>query len=120
MNESDDEQRFVTSVLKCKYEAINRDQDEHIKGLGMTFPVYRHLNEQHYAAQRTDNIIPSDPKSVPAMLYANGTCAATAYQGADYRAFVMGFPFECIQQKKDREAIMRGILQFLIQYLKTK
>ena len=37
-----------------------------------------------------------------------------AYGGSDYRAFTMGFPFECITEAEKREIIMRGIMNFLI------
>ena len=48
------------------------------------------------------------------MVYANGTSAAVAYGGQDYRAFTMGFPFECITDKSMRQAIMQGILSYLL------
>ena len=114
MRETDDEERFVNSVLKCKLEGENRNVEETIQGLGLKFPVYRNLNERHYAAQRTDVIMPTEKGAFPAMVYPDGTSAAVAYQGTDYRAFVMGFPFECIQQPKQQQSIMRGILKFLL------
>lgn len=110
---NDDEVRFLNSVLKCRYVSTNNDTAERIHGLGMNFDIYRTLNEQHYAAQHTDVIMPSEKEAFPAMLYPDGTSAAVAYQGSDYRTFVMGFPFECIQQERPRNSIMRGILNFL-------
>ena len=48
------------------------------------------------------------------MTYANGNqSAAVAYQGNDYRTFVMAFPFESIREEADRTAIMASVLQFL-------
>ena len=46
--------------------------------------------------------------------YADGTSAAVAYDGTDYKAFTMGFPIECIREKNQRESIMRGIMGFLL------
>ena len=114
MQEDENEQRFVGSVLKCHFEGENRSIADTIQGLGLRFPIYRQLNERHYAAQRTDVIMPTDKAAFPAMLYPDGTCAAVAYQGTDYRAFVMGFPFECIQQPRQQQSIMRGIMKFLL------
>jgi hypothetical protein len=48
------------------------------------------------------------------MAYADNYGAAVAYQGRDYRAVTMGFPFECIKERTVRNSIMAGILQFLI------
>jgi hypothetical protein len=48
-----------------------------------------------------------------AMEYADGYGAAVAYQGKDYRAFVMGFPFECIKDAQKRSSIMQGLLNYL-------
>ena len=115
MSNNTDERRFVNMVLKCQYYGESRNVAENIQGLGRSFPVYRYLNEQHYAAQRTDIIMPADRQAFPSMTYANGTSAAIAYQGNDYHAFVMGFPFECIKQESERAVIMRGILNFLLQ-----
>ena len=58
--------------------------------------------------------MPSVQEAFPAMVYANGTSAAVAYGGQDYRAFTMGFPFECITDKRMRASIMNGILNYLI------
>ncbi len=114
MTGNDDDTRFVNSVLKCRYAGENRNTDETVNGLGMQFPVFRNLNERHYAAQHADIIVPATGEAFPAMTYADGTSAAVAYQGTDYRTFTMGFPLECIQKENERNAIMRGILNFLL------
>jgi len=49
------------------------------------------------------------------MKYADDFSASVAYSGTDYKAFTMGFPFECIKDEPKRNSIMRGILQFLLQ-----
>jgi hypothetical protein len=48
------------------------------------------------------------------MQYDDGYSAAVAYSGNDYKLFIMGFPFECIQSGQKRSSIMRGILNFLL------
>ena len=81
--------------------------------MGIHFDFYRMLNEQHYAATHTDVLMPANMLAFPAMVYDNGTSAAVACQGGRYNTFVMGFPFECIKEKRTKENIMRGILKFL-------
>ena len=48
------------------------------------------------------------------MQYIDGYGAAVAYKGNDYRAFVMGFPFECIKDGQKRSSIMQGLLNYLL------
>ena len=108
-----DEQAFLSEVLKVRLEGVNREASGTISGLGTTFDFHRLLNEQHYAATQSDLLMPSGEGAFPAMVYANQTSAAVAYNGSDYHAFTMGFPFECITDKNKRASIMRGIMNFL-------
>ena len=110
---NDEEKSFLSDVLKVSFEGTNNDISENVRGLGTTFQFYRQLNETHYAATQCDILMPTHSKAFPTMIYNNETCAAVAYPGTDYRAFTMGFPLECINDKIKREAIMRGILNFL-------
>ena len=110
------DQQFLSQVLKCTYDGVNRDSlaRDMITGLGTTFTFHRHLNETHYAAQHPD-ILSAVAPAFPAMVYADGYSACVAYAGSDYRVMTMGFPFECIQSEQKRQTLMRGILKFLLQ-----
>ena len=110
------ERLFLQEVLKCQAGGRNTDslRSESIQGLGTEFNFFRNPNHRHYAAQHPDNLLPVAP-AYAAMKYADDQPACVAYSGADYRALTIGFPFECIQQQRKREAIMRGILSFLLQ-----
>jgi hypothetical protein len=109
-----EEKAFLSDVLKVNYEGTNNELSEKVSGLGIDFNIYRQLNELHYAATRTDILSPARIDAFPTMVYGDNTCAAVAYQGNDYHALTMGFPFECIKDRKQQELIMRGILKFLI------
>lgn len=111
---STEDRAFLTEVLNVNYEGINNELSENVNGLGVDFKFYRQLNETHYAAMQSDVLSASTMNAFPTMVYNNNTCAAVAYQGNDYRAFTMGFPFECIKDKQQQGLIMRGILKFLI------
>ena len=107
---------FINDVLKTEYAGTNSLPDGTIRGLNLNFGIWRQLNEQHYAATHTDILMPVATTSAafPAMLYANNqTSAGVAYDGNDYKSFVMGFPFECITDRRAREGLMSGILNFL-------
>ena len=116
--DAEKEKLFLANVLKVSLEGTNSDTQTTIGGLGQQFDIYRQPNEQHYAAHHTDILMPANSATpqqpFPAMVYADGTSAAVAYQGKDYRTFVMGFPFECIQDDKMRNKLMYGILKFLL------
>jgi hypothetical protein len=47
------------------------------------------------------------------MRYADGTDAAVAYDGIDHKAFVMGFPVECINNVRSRQQVMKAVMTFL-------
>ena len=109
------ERRYLEDILKITYEGVNCDslQRDTIQGLGTTFEFYRHLNETHYAATHPDVLQPVAP-AFCAMRYGDQQSACVAYNGADYKSMTLGFPFECIKQEYVRFALMRGILNFLL------
>lgn len=111
---SADEQLFLKNVLKIQQQGVYHGSSETISGLGTTFDIYHQLNEHHYAATHCDVLMPSENGAFSAMLYADGTSAATAYKGSDCRLFVMGFPFECIKGSQRQKSLMKGILNFLL------
>ena len=110
---TDADKAMLRELLKTECAGTNRLNNSAVSGLGLDFSIYSQLNDRHYAATRTDVLMPVGT-AFPAMVYLNDdTSAAVAYQGVDYRSFTMGFPFECIVDKQQRAAIMRGILNFL-------
>lgn len=107
------ERTFLSSVLKTEYEGADSIAGDTINGLGMDFIVYRKANPTHYAAASTDVLRPLG-NAFCVMQYEGGASAATAYDGQDYKTFVMGFPLECIVDTRQRGSIMAGILAFLM------
>ena len=116
-----EEKTFLEETMKVVCYGKNSDKENTIKGMGTSFNFFRELNEKHYAAPHTDVLMPATPvggdspnQAFPAMVYANETSAAVAYQGKVYKSFTMGFPFECITDSGKRQSIMRAILIFLL------
>ncbi len=108
------EQQFLTDVLKVSYQQNDSTTaGEFINGLGASFDIYRQTNPQHYAATSVDILNPV-AGAICAMQYSDGTSAAVGYQGNDYHVFTTGFPLECIKSRETRNAIMRGILQYVM------
>ena len=110
---TDQEKWFLSNVLKCQFAGRSQAATNEIRGLGTTMSYWKELNEQHYAATSADILQPVKP-AFTAMQYADGYGAAVAYSGKDYRLFVMGFPFECIENKQQQCTIMHGILNYLL------
>ena len=113
MNGTQGNREFTEKVLKYGHQSSLTDKSANrINGLGLTVTIPRLPNEVSYAVPSVDCIVPVDT-AFPVFTYApNNLCAGIAYQGADYRTFVLGFPFESIQSEIDRATIMAGILGF--------
>lgn len=85
---------------------------ETLNGMGTSFNIYALPNARHYAAQKVDIVSPTG-SAFATLLYANGTSAAVAYDGAASRSLALGFPFECITSAKKQATLMKGFLSFL-------
>lgn len=107
---------FTEKVLKYGYQNSLTDKSSgQINGLGRSITIPRLPNETSYAVTAPDCIVPVAP-AFPVFTYARGNqSAGIAYKGADYRTFILGFPFESIQSETDRASIMAGILGFFTQ-----
>ena len=111
----DDERSFLSDVVKVSYERSDRTRTNNmVNGLGINFDIIRNLNSSHYAATSVDVMHPSVSSAFCAMQYADGSSAAVAYDGGDYKSFVMGFPFECINNMKARRQVMKAVMDFLV------
>ncbi len=109
-----DDAAWLARTLKTNYAAaVKTDTINGISGLGMNFDIHRRLNADHYAATHTDVLQPA-PEAICTMQYSNGYSAATAYNGSDYKTFVMGFPFECITDRGTRNRLMQGIMNYIL------
>ena len=109
-----DEQDWLKNNLKITFDGANYDNyNSVVSGMGMSFDVYRTINEQHYGAYTPDYILPVD-NAFSTLTYADGKTAAVAYKGTDNSVFTLSFPFECIKDAPTRNSIMKGIVNFLM------
>lgn len=112
---AEDDAAWLSHYLKASYGgAVKSDSLTGATGLGQQFDFYRTLNADHYAATRV-NVLRPEGSAICAMQYSSGQSAAVAYAGTDYKAFVMGFPFECITDRPTRNRLMQGILHYILQ-----
>ena len=81
---------------------------------GQKIPVYRHVNENHYASVTSDILrYTEDENATPFMTYASGNTAAVAHADQKGCIVAIGFPFECIKNANDRLFVMKNIINYM-------
>ena len=115
-----EKQKFAREVLHYRLQggrattrgevAVKRSP---IKLSRTTYRFNTELNNECYAVESPDAILPSDKQSFVVMQYPDcGLSAAVGYKG-DYRSVVFGFPFETITDSASRDRLMSEVLTFL-------
>lgn len=109
------ERSFMSDVLKTTFTGTDTNAGNNmVDGLGLSFDIIRQINDRHFAATSVDRIATCDGRSFAAMRYQDGSTAGVAYDGTDYKSFVMGYPYECINNVRTRQQVMKGLLGFLL------
>lgn len=109
------ERSFMSDVLKTTFTGTDTNAGNNmVDGLGLSFDIIRQINDRHFAAPSVDRIAACDGRSFAAMRYQDGSTAGVAYDGTDYKSFVMGYPYECINNVRTRQQVMKGLLGFLL------
>lgn len=109
------ERSFMSDVLKTTFTGTDTNAGNNmVDGLGLSFDIIRQINDRHFAATSVDRIAACDGRSFASMRYQDGSTAGVAYDGTDYKSFVMGYPYECINNVRTRQQVMKGLLGFLL------
>lgn len=109
------ERSFMSDVLKTTFTGTDTNAGNNmVDGLGLSFDIIRQINDRHFAATSVERIAACDGRSFAAMRYQDGSTAGVAYDGTDYKSFVMGYPYECINNVRTRQQVMKGLLGFLL------
>lgn len=109
------ERSFMSDVLKTTFTGTDTNAGNNmVDGLGLSFDIIRQINDRHFAATSVDRIAACDGRSFAAMRYQDGSTAGVAYDGTDYKSFVMGYPYECINNVRTCQQVMKGLLGFLL------
>lgn len=109
------ERSFMSDVLKTTFTGTDTNAGNNmVDGLGLSFDIIRQINDRHFAATSVDRIAACDGRSFAAMRYQDGSTAGVAYDGTDHKSFVMGYPYECINNVRTRQQVMKGLLGFLL------
>ena len=106
---------FLRNTLKIDaYAPVSLNSYSQVAGMNTILHLITDPHSKHYAVHHSDCLIPL-PEAFTTLLYTpSNYSAAVAYQGTDYHAVTLGFPFECIKYAADRDKIMNAFLQFLL------
>lgn len=103
---------FAQNILKYTHGgSIEATYETAVTGANTNCTLYTTLNEYAYAVPSPDCITPIAPAYSAFAYTPQNYSAGVAYEGA-YKTFVLGFPFEAIQQEQARNRIMQAILGF--------
>ena len=118
---TDADRKFATDVLHVSYGGGMATRRGEVKGVlqsvfkgdfGVEFNT--ELNDEVYCVESPEVVRAAGKQAYTAMRYrATNQPAATLYSGK-YRVFVAGFPFETILSAEERDAMMKGILGYII------
>jgi len=83
-----------------------------VNGSGLRFNIYREMNPKSYAVPKIMSL-QSSVGAFAMLQYSDGSPAAVAYDGDDYKTITVGFPIESIQETQTRNLLMQAITNFL-------
>ncbi len=113
------DRKFATDVLKYKWRVGQAAKTGQVKSVASpftsitgTYSYFSELNPDGYIVESPDAIEPTAPEAATIIRYSeNNLSAGVAYRG-NYKTCILGFPFESVRTACEREALMKGILQF--------
>lgn len=78
------------------------------------FDIFREWNSERMGVRHPDVLKP-ESRAERMLTYGNSkNAAAVSFKNATYRSVVLGFPFECITSGRERDHVMKYILNYLI------
>ncbi|MDX9748185.1 MAG: xanthan lyase [Paludibacter sp.] len=122
-NTNDESRRFIEEVLgvrpvdsKDKQFGMVRFDSPASSGLKLQTNLNYHIypNQDSYFVEEADILEPVGEQSRIAGWYNGGSHASVVVSQKEGRAVVMGFPFETIIEKEERDRLMQRILLFMV------
>ncbi len=119
-NESD--KKFARSYLHINWQTDNASKKINVLGvysplLNLSqcreYSVSSKVNEDIYAVESSDAIVPDGSQSYTVMRYSSNLMSCAVAHKSNFRTVTMAFPFEAIKNSYQRSALMRYLLGFL-------
>lgn len=119
---SPQDKEWAQNTLKYKWRNNWGAVTGHIKAVASPFPdlkgnwtYYNTLNSESYAVEHPDAIEPADNEACTVFRYSeNNLSAGIIYKGKRYGTAVLGFPIESVKNQEDRNQLVKGLLDTLI------
>lgn len=117
----EEDKKFATDILHYSWRTGQASVEGKVKSVASPFKMfekqapefYNVPNEQSYVVESPDGIEPSGEGSYTIFRYAeNNLSAGIAYDGQEYKTCILGFPFESIKEERQRDILMKSILNF--------
>lgn len=116
-------QDFARNILKYRWMTNFASAEGALKGapnpygfqIDDRFEFFTEPNATCYCVESPDGVMPVGDNAWTIYRYAdNNISAAVAYEGADYRTVIFGFPLETLKTQEQLNALMQQIMQFLL------
>ena len=111
---------FRASNFRCTSLAVApnakelTDRNTGVAGSGVDFDIYREMNEYSYSVP-SPSVLQPVGNAFTMLAYKNGSSAAIAHKESGIATIALGFPFETIQQTKQRHLLMHAMLNYLME-----
>lgn len=118
---TDADRRFASEVLHVNYGGGMATRRGEVRGVllslfakdfGVEFNT--ELSDEIYRVESPEVVRPAGKQAYTAMRYRTSNQPAAVLYAGKYRTFVAGFPFETINSQEERDAMMSGVLGYLI------
>ncbi|WP_430811247.1 MULTISPECIES: hypothetical protein [unclassified Carboxylicivirga] len=113
---------FAADVLRFKWRTNHASQSGNVYASDYALPYLKgqfefntEFSEEYYAVEAPDAIEPMGINAITAMRYGENNASAAVLYDGNYKTIVMGFPFETVMGEREREALMKQILNFFYQ-----
>jgi len=114
------DKKFASNVLKYKWRVGRAAVEGRVRSVASPYPIftgkyafYTKLNPDFYAVESPDAIEPVGVNSHTVFRYSENNLSAGILHNDKYKTFILGFPFETIKDKSERDSLMDSILSFM-------
>lgn len=108
------DEKFTESVLHYRWEgSLPSATADQVKGMRSKTIINRHANSQSYGVTKPDVISPTGLAHTLFTYSESKLPAGVGFKDRTTSTITLGFPFESINQERERDRIMRAILNYL-------
>lgn len=113
---------FARNVLRYKWRTDQAALTGKVKSVSSPFSEFKGTyqffntpNSTMYHVESPDALEPADDKGFTIFRYSENNLSAGIASAGDYRTVILGFPFETLKNRTERNELMKQVLEFLNQ-----